>query len=146
MPAGRPNGYNPERCAELIAEMAKGYSMTAAMAQMGFHRQTGYDWMAAYPEFSDAVKIGQGKRQLFLEKRLMDADAGPVVTSSMFALKNTGTGDWRDRVTNEVTGADGGAIVTRDETPLTDNDIARRIAFSLAKGVRAMKDDTDAET
>ncbi len=104
---GRPSGYYPERCDELIAEMAKGYSMTAAMAAMGFHRQTGYDWMAAYPEFSDAVKVGQSKRQLFLEERLMKADIGAVVTSSIFALKNTGTGDWREKQDIDHTTSDG---------------------------------------
>jgi hypothetical protein len=99
---GRPSGYSETMGREVINLMAKGLSLTAAMAALGFHRQTAYDWQDAHPEFSDAVKVGQAKRQLFLERRLLSADQGPVVTSSIFALKNTGTGDWRDKQDHEV--------------------------------------------
>jgi hypothetical protein len=91
-------------CREVINLMAEGLSLTAAMADLGFHRQTAYDWQDAHPEFSDAVKVGQAKRQLFLERRLLSAEQGPVVTSSIFALKNTGTGDWRDKQEVEHSG------------------------------------------
>lgn len=97
MPAGRPSTYTKAIGEEVINLMAEGLSLTAAMAELGYHRQTAYDWIDAHPEFSDAVKLGQSKRQLFLERRLLKADQGAVVTSSIFALKNTGTGDWRDK-------------------------------------------------
>jgi hypothetical protein len=109
---GRPSGYSETMCREVINLMAEGLSLTAAMAELGFHRQTAYDWQEAHPEFSDAVKIGQSKRQLFLERRLLSAGEGPVVTSSIFALKNTGTGDWRDKQDHEITGKDGGPVIT----------------------------------
>jgi len=90
---------------EVINLMATGLSLTAAMAELGYHRQTAYDWQEAHPEFSDAVKVGQAKRQLFLERRLLkDEIAGPQVTSTIFALKNTGTGDWRDKQEVEHSG------------------------------------------
>lgn len=107
---GRPNTYNPDLAREVIELMATGLSLTAAMAELGYHRQTAYDWQDKYPEFSDAVKVGQAKRQLFLERRLLSADVGPVVTSSIFALKNTGTGDWRDKQELEHKGEDGGPL------------------------------------
>jgi len=37
------------------------------------------------------------KRQAFLERRLLTADAGPVVTSTIFALKNAAADDWREK-------------------------------------------------
>lgn len=104
MPAGRPSEYTEAMAREVVELMATGLSLTAAMASLGFHRQTAYDWQERFPEFSDAVKVGQAKRQLFLEKRLLSADVGPVVTSSIFALKNTGTGDWRDKQEVEHSG------------------------------------------
>lgn len=104
---GRPSTYNEHMGREVINLMSEGLSLTAAMAELGYHRQTAYDWQEKYPEFSDAVKIGQGKRQLFLERRLLSADASPVVTSSIFALKNTGTGDWRDKQELDHTSSDG---------------------------------------
>ena len=101
---GRPSGYTDTMAGEVINLMATGLSLTAAMAELGFHRQTAYDWMDAHPGFSDAVKLGQAKRQLFLERRLLSAEIGPTVTSSIFALKNTGTGDWRDKQEVEHSG------------------------------------------
>lgn len=109
---GRPSGYRETFCNEVINLMAEGLSLTAAMAELGFHRQTAYDWMEAHPEFSDAVKKGQAKRQLFLERRLYSAADGPIVTSSIFALKNTGTGDWRDKQDVEHSGAVGVTFTT----------------------------------
>ena len=112
---GRPNTYRERMGQKVINLMAEGLSLTAAMAELGYHRQTAYDWQDKYPEFSDAVKIGQAKRQLFLERRLLSADAGPVVTSSIFALKNTGTGDWRDKQEIDHTSSDGSMTPRRVE-------------------------------
>ncbi len=105
MPAGRPSSYDPAYCERVVEIMAQGFSLTAAMGELGFHRDTGYEWQSQHPEFSDAVKEGQAKRQLFLERRLMGAEIGAVVTSSIFALKNTGTGDWRDKQEHELSGS-----------------------------------------
>lgn len=104
MPAGRPTGYTDTIGQEIINLMAGGLSLTAAMADLGFHRDTAYEWQSKHKEFSDAIKLGQAKRQSFLEKRLLGADVGAVVTSSIFALKNTGTGDWRDKQEVEHSG------------------------------------------
>lgn len=102
---GRPNTYTETMGREVINLMATGLSLTAAMAELGYHRQTAYDWQDKYPAFSDAVKVGQAKRQLFLERRLLkDELAGPQVTGTIFALKNTGTGDWRDKQEVEHSG------------------------------------------
>lgn len=101
---GRPTEYRATYCNEVINLMASGLSLTAAMADLGFHRQTAYDWIESHEDFSYAVKVGQAKRQAFLERRLLGAEAGPVVTSSIFALKNTGTGDWRDKQEVEHSG------------------------------------------
>ena len=101
---GRPSEYKPIYCNEIIELMATGLSLTAAGADLGFARDTMYEWREQHPEFSDAVKIGQAKRQLFLERRLLSESEGPRVTSSIFALKNTGTGDWRDKHEHEHSG------------------------------------------
>lgn len=120
--SGRPTGYNDSRPQQVIDLMAQGYSLTAAMGELGFHRQTAYEWIEAHPAFSDAVKIGQAKRQRFLEERLLKADVGPVVTSSIFALKNTGTGDWREKQEVDHTSSDGSMSPARIElVALTGN-------------------------
>lgn len=97
MPAGRPTDYTPELGDKILELMTTGLSLAAAAAECDVHRQRVYEWADRYPEFADTVKLAMGKRQVFLERRLMTADAGPVVTSTIFALKNAGPEDWRDR-------------------------------------------------
>lgn len=101
MPAGRPTDFKPAMGEEILSLMASGLSLAASAAELGIHRQRVYEWMERHPEFADTVKLAQAKRQLFLERRLLSADAGPVVTSTIFALKNAGPEDWRDKQEHE---------------------------------------------
>lgn len=97
MTAGRPTDFKPQYGDEILTLMATGLSLAASAADLGFHRQRVYEWMERHPEFADTVKLAQVKRQLFLERRLLSAEASPVVTSTIFALKNAGPEDWRDK-------------------------------------------------
>ncbi len=105
MAAGRPTAYTKAMADEIISLMATGLSLTASAADLGVHRDTLYDWEKTNPEFSDAIKLARGKRQLFLERRLITATEGPVVTSSIFALKNAAPEDWREKQDVAVTGS-----------------------------------------
>lgn len=96
-PMGRPTDYKPAMGEEILQSMAQGLSLAAAAADLGIHRQRVYDWMKSHPDFADTIKLAQAKRQAFLEKRLLTAKEGPVVTSTIFALKNAGPDDWRDK-------------------------------------------------
>lgn len=122
----RPTEYKPELGEELIQLMATGLSITAAAAELGFHRDTIYDWAEKHPEFSDALKLGRGKRVHKLETELLTASEGPVVTARIFALKNADPHEWREKVVQEHTGKDGGPIETQDVTPSR-----RRAALAL---------------
>jgi hypothetical protein len=95
--SGRPSEYSESYGNELIELMAEGLSITAAAAELGFHRDTIYDWAEKYPIFSDALKRARGKRVLKLERDLLGAADGPTVTSRIFALKNADPGEWRDK-------------------------------------------------
>ena len=107
---GRPTDFKPEMGEEILSLMADGLSLAASAAVLGIHRQRVYEWMERHPDFADTVKLAQVKRQLFLERRLLSADTGPVVTSTIFALKNAGPEDWREKVTQEHSGPGGGPI------------------------------------
>lgn len=96
-PEGRPTDYKPAYGEEILALMADGLSLAAAAAELGIHRQRVYDWEQRHDEFADTIKLARSKRQLFLERRLLSAKEGPVVTSSIFALKNAAGEDWRDK-------------------------------------------------
>lgn len=98
MPAGRPTDYTKTMGGEILKLMAQGLSLAAAAAEIGIHRQRVYEWVDRHPDFADTVKLAQSKRQLFLERRLLDTSlAGPQITSTIFALKNTNHEDWRDK-------------------------------------------------
>lgn len=97
MSAGRPTDYTPDLGERILALMEEGLSLAAAAAECNVHRQRVYEWEERHPEFADTVKLARVKRQAFLERRLLSASEGPVVTSSIFALKNAGPDDWRDK-------------------------------------------------
>jgi hypothetical protein len=103
-PPGQPTKYRPEMCDEIVALMSKGLSATAAAAELNLARKSLYNWEEAHPEFAAALDLGRIKRQAFLEKRLLGASEGPVVTSSIFALKNAAPKEWRDKQEVEQTG------------------------------------------
>lgn len=113
MTAGRPTDFTPTLGEEILTLMASGLSLAASAAELGIHRQRVYEWMDRHPEFADTVKLAQAKRQLFLERRLLTADAGPVVTSTIFALKNAGPEDWRDK--REVEHSGGIETTTKEQ-------------------------------
>jgi hypothetical protein len=108
---GRPSEYKEAYCAELVSLMATGLSLTAAMAELGFHRDTAHEWAKHHPEFSDAMKKGQAKRTLFLERSMLGSTSGPEVTARIFALKNSAPEEWREKQQLEHSGPDGGALV-----------------------------------
>lgn len=104
MPAGRPTDFKEAYAEEIIQLMAEGLSLAAAAAELGIHRQRVYDWEQKHPEFADSIRLARSKRQLFLERRLLSAKEGPVVTSTIFALKNAAGEDWRDKQEVETSG------------------------------------------
>lgn len=97
LPVGRPTDYVPEMGEKLLGYMSKGFSITAAAAAIGHHKDTIYEWAKKHPEFSDALKLGRGSRVLKLEHDLLAAKDGPNVTSRIFALKNADPSEWRDK-------------------------------------------------
>lgn len=104
---GRPTDYRPEFGEQILELMESGLSLAASAAVINVHRQRVYEWVDRHPEFADTVRLAQVKRQLFLERRLLSAEVGPVVTSTIFALKNAGPEDWREKQEVDHTSSDG---------------------------------------
>jgi hypothetical protein len=133
MPAGRPSEFKDGYGEEILSLMATGLSLAAAAAELGIHRQRVYEWVEKHPQFADTISLAKSKRQLFLERRLLSAEVSPIVTSTIFALKNAAGEDWREKQEHEHTGANGGPIQTEERAP---RDVARLIAFALAAGLK----------
>lgn len=119
---------------EILQLMAGGLSLAAAAADLGIHRQRVYEWEQRHPEFADTVKLARVKRQLFLERRLLSADQGPVVTSTIFALKNAGAEDWRERQEVINTGDPNNPVQHKHEHTVSDDFIEKaKLAFTAGK-------------
>lgn len=133
---GRPSLYSNAYPNEVKEHLAQGYTLASWAGDVGVCRDTVYEWASKHQEFSYAVKVGRAKGQLVWEKRLADqalTGAGNS-TAIIFAMKNLYQDDWSDKVINEHTGKNGGAIQTEDVTD--PKDIARRMAFVLASAAK----------
>lgn len=127
-----------------------GLSDEQIAANMGITDSTFYEWKKKYPEISEALKEGKDVVDRQVENALLKSALGykydevteerrddmlvvtkvvhkevqPNTTAQIFWLKNRKRAEWRDRVENAITGADGGAV--KVET-LTDADVDARI-------------------
>lgn len=117
---------------------------------IGINVCTLYDWKNKYPNIADALKDGKDVADRQVENALFKSALGytfdevtkelkddelvvtkvvhkevqPNTTAQIFWLKNRKRAEWRDRVENAITGADGGAV--KVET-LTESDVDKRI-------------------
>lgn len=137
MTAGRPSQYDPERhplWAEGLAKLGK--TNDEISLAMGIARSTFIEWQKKHPEFSVAIKIGKSEADTAVEAALYKRAIGydidiqetteypdggvqvkktrkhvpPDPTSQIFWLKNRKPEEWRDKVHQEITGKDGGAV------------------------------------
>ena len=97
---GRPTKYDPKFCEELVAHMARGKSFETFAAKLGFSKDTLYQWVKKYPEFSDAKK--RGTVQSFdkwedLGHRLAEEGNAAVY---IFNMKNRF--GWRDKMEHSM--------------------------------------------
>lgn len=110
--AGRKSQYSPAYCDEVINAMAEGKSITAFAADIGVSRTTIQNWEKQFPDFAEAIQIAKAKGQAWWETRARamagGAPGNPAVV--IFSLKNLGAEDFKDKVQNEHTGANGGPI------------------------------------
>jgi hypothetical protein len=71
-PVGRPSGYKPEYCQQLIDFQTQGFSFEAFAGHLGVSTRTVYDWIEQFPEFAHAKDIGLNRSRVFWEKLGVD--------------------------------------------------------------------------
>jgi hypothetical protein len=76
--------------------MSKGYSLTAFAGHIRVARDSVYEWVKAYREFSDAVARARSARIAALEIKLLASRKGAETSAAVFALKNACPDEWRD--------------------------------------------------
>jgi hypothetical protein len=82
----------------IVADMAKGYSMSAFAGLIGVNRDTLHQWAKDHSDFSEAVSRGKAARLrdwegVAIEMRRHGGGPGGA-TITMFGLKNMGGGEW----------------------------------------------------
>jgi hypothetical protein len=108
----RPTKYQSEFCQQIIDHCSKGMSVSSFGAVCNTTRDNLYAWAEQYPEFNYAMKRARLKTQSWWEEKLISHAArgasGGQVAATIFALKNFGPDDFRERI--EHTGKDGAAL------------------------------------
>jgi hypothetical protein len=94
---GRPSGYTPEACNEVVTLMSTGLSLTASAGAMGIGRTTAHRWIDAHEEFRGAVMKGQAARTFKLETMLLETKSVAVVRLCCLALVNAAPEEWRKK-------------------------------------------------
>ncbi len=123
MPGGRPTTYDPKYCQAVIEHMAEGASLTSFAASVMCSRSTINEWMAANPEFSEAVKVGKALCATWWEKvsRTNAVEGGGNATLCIFGLKNMAPDEWREKQEIEHSGS-------IDINKMSDEELERKIA------------------
>jgi transposase len=138
---GRPSKYNKKHCKTVLDLMKKGESVVACCAELSISRETFYQWVKEYPEFSDTYKIGMvyaerwweniGKKGvLSLEFKSSDGTSGRV-HPGMYSFFMKNRFHWTDRV--EQTIAADINTTADDVTNLTPEQRKQRIAELMQK-------------
>lgn len=123
MAGGRPTTYDSKYCQAVIDHMSDGASLTSFAASINCARSTINEWMAANPEFSEAVKIGKSKCAQWWEKvsRTNAVEGGGNATLCIFGLKNMAPDEWREKQEIEHSGS-------IDINKMSDEELERKIA------------------
>jgi hypothetical protein len=136
MPAGRPTEYR-EKYVEVAANMCLSGATDSELAdEFGVTVTTLYNWRAKHPQFLAALQYGKEHANDRVERSLyqravgfahdavkitFDKEGNPLYApyreyyppdpgAAKLWLTNRKPEDWRERVVNEHTGKDGGAI------------------------------------
>lgn len=137
---GRPTKYDPAYCEAVEASMGEGYSLGAFAGKIGVARSTLNEWIAANPDFSEAVSRAKAKRLAHWEeagiKVAKDGGGAGSATMIVFGLKNMGDGEWSDTQRQEISGRDGAPIQsTIDLSGLTPEQLRAIASIKLPADV-----------
>jgi hypothetical protein len=136
MAGGRPTLYRPEYAEQALKLCRLGATDKELADFFGVHVDTVDDWKKAQPQFLLSLKEGKGMADAEVANKLFKRATGyehaavkisaspdgkehvteyverypPDTTAAIFWLKNRRPDLWRDKVQNELTGADGGPV------------------------------------
>jgi len=127
---GRPSDYSVELAADICARMSGGESLRAICMSDGMPvLSTVYLWLAKHKDFSENYATAQRERATAMFEEIfeigdeVDADPSAIAKAKLrvdtrkWALARMDSKRYGDKMTNEVTGADGGPLVVVSGVP-----------------------------
>jgi hypothetical protein len=97
---GRPTAYKASHCVRVLKLGREGASLTQMALSLGVHRATMYRWIAAHPEFCDAVTRAHEASQAWWERQGREGLwAGPAFNARtyIFMMRNMFPQDYGHR-------------------------------------------------
>ncbi len=113
MPAGRKTKYTPETVKKLCDAIQLGLTYRLACLYGGITETTFYDWLQKKPEFSDAVKIAEGKAAVSWLAMIEQAAKVGTWQAAAWKLERRYPQEYGKTV-QEHQGKDGGPIQVRE--------------------------------
>jgi hypothetical protein len=112
----RPTEYREEYCEQVIEYGKAGKSLAWIAAELDVSKQTLHNWMAAHPEFMDAMDAARAHSQRWWEDAGQNGMAAPGFNASIWSRSMAARfpDDWREQKGVELTGKDGGAVKTEN--------------------------------
>ena len=112
MPAGRPSKYDPSFCDLVIEWGAEGKSVAWMAANLDVSKDTIYQWVKDYPEFSDSLTRARTKAQAYWEDAGQNGMTSKEFNASIWSRSMAARfpEDWREKSETAVTGAGGGPL------------------------------------
>lgn len=133
---GRPTDYTHLYCEQVIELGRAGKSVTQIAAKLDVNRDTIYEWIKVHPEFSDAITRSKQLAQAWWEDQGQDGLVMPGFNAALWAkqVSSRFREDYHDKSIHEITGKDGGPIITKKLQDMTDDELAA-IAAGSGSGV-----------
>ena len=126
---GRPTKYSPKLCALLPSMFANGESVSEVCAELGIHKDTFFEWVKTYKDFSDSYKKGLELSEAWWTKLGRSGAMGRTKIQPatwIFNMKNRFK--WTDRIEQVVS-----ATVDTAAADLSPEDRRKMIAEILAE-------------
>lgn len=103
---GAPKKYRPEMCQIVIATMAQGHPKVRVAVELGVVEATIYRWRDEYPEFAEALKLGEQLCAAAWAQICLDESCGvegaQIKNGGIMAMRNILGWDTRDKEKTDV--------------------------------------------
>lgn len=140
----RPTDYTPEMATEICKRIMDNRSLRNVCEDPDMPaRSTVFLWLNEHEEFSDQyARACQIRQEIkFDEIEDLAAMASPEdyqvrklqIDTRKWVLSKEAPKKYGDKISQEISGKDGGPIETKE---LSDNEVARRMAFLLTKAAK----------